>query len=105
VMANRSDRRRNTPCADEERQSSCMRLGAGARIAHQGPMPIPREASFERPDIRVQSYLQPSNTMLANEGESIYVRATPWSLSYSNGAGIFKSPGVSRCGRRAPISS
>ena len=45
-MANRSDRRRKTPCVDEERQSSCKRLGAGARIAHQGPMPIPREASL-----------------------------------------------------------
>ena len=74
-MANRSDRRRKTPCVDEERQSSCKRLGAGARIAHQGPMPIPREASFKRPDIRVQSYLQPSNIMLANEEESIYAHS------------------------------
>ena len=70
-MANRSDRRRKTPCVDEERQSSCKRLGAGARIAHQGPMPIPREASFKRPDIRVSSYLQPSNIILANEEESV----------------------------------
>ena len=91
-MANRLDRRRKTPCADEERQSSCKRLGAGARIAHQGPMPIPREASFERPDIRVQSYLRPSNIMLANEEESIYVLRNTFSRCPGAGPMMLANP-------------
>jgi len=44
------------PTVGAEPKSSLKRLGAGVRIAHQGPMPT-RTASSMRPDTRRQSYL------------------------------------------------
>ena len=54
-------------------QSTAKQLGAGARIAHQGPVP---QGTIQRPDTREQSNSSsPTNRVLANEEESIHSRS------------------------------
>ena len=75
------------PKLSDEPLSSCKRLGADVRIAHQGPMST-NTASFMRPDTRRQSTLHARDKVLANEEKSIHDQLSAEISQISNAPGL-----------------